>query len=317
MLSSPNRKAPELGDSMGSGSVREANAPPLSGTTAAAVSGQYDGSVFLPFGNGDMPGRIAALIGEIGRPSFPLTLAELLMSVSSIAQCNVFQIRREETVRCLFHWHFSQPRQASSYIVERYLAGPVSTDPVLQRVREEDCARTTRPSSVFFLRSADIADKPYREMFFDNRALAGKMSIYERARQNGIYMNFYNARDSQDFSPREIETLAWLSKIISMSLTRHHEISKARESATVPLKLDEISRLLVQGAPALTRRELEVCSRIVAGYTAEAIALDLRISYNSVATYRKRAYSRLSIGSHHELFALCLDATLQHRPRGQ
>jgi DNA-binding CsgD family transcriptional regulator len=259
--------------------------------------------------------RIAGLIGEIGRPSFPDALADLILSACSIAQCNVFQIGRENSIRCLFHWCRRQPAKASSYIVDRYLAGPVSVDPVLQRVREENCTKKIRSSSVFFLRSADIADKAYRETFFENRALGGKMSVYERAKRDGIYMNFYSARNRQQFTSFEIETLSWLSRIISMSLIRHHEIAAVRKSAPIPLQLDEITTLLGQGAPALTKRELDVCSRIVAGYTAEAIALDLGISYNSVATYRRRAYGRLAISSHHELFALCLDATLQHDTR--
>jgi DNA-binding CsgD family transcriptional regulator len=193
----------------------------------------------------------------------------------------------------------------------------VSADPVLRRVREEDCVKKMRSSSIFFLRSADIADKSYREMFFENRALSGKMSVYERVTRDGIYMNFYSARNRQEFTLFEIENLSWLSRIISISLMRHHEIATARDATPVSLKLGEITTLLRQGAPRLTKRELDVCSRIVAGYTTEAIALDLDISYSSVATYRRRAYGRLAISSHHELFALCLDTTLQHDPRRQ
>jgi DNA-binding CsgD family transcriptional regulator len=56
----------------------------------------------------------------------------------------------------------------------------------------------------------------------------------------------------------------------------------------------------------LPRRELDVLARILIGMTTEGIALDLRISENTVLTYRKRAYGRLNVSSQAELFALCV-----------
>lgn len=54
----------------------------------------------------------------------------------------------------------------------------------------------------------------------------------------------------------------------------------------------------------LTNRELDVCSRAVFGMTAEGTALDLNVKMTSVHTYRKRAYARMGISSHYELFRL-------------
>ena len=54
----------------------------------------------------------------------------------------------------------------------------------------------------------------------------------------------------------------------------------------------------------LTGREIDVCTRALAGMTAEGIALELEIKKSSVVTYRKRAYERLGISSQHELFRL-------------
>lgn len=54
----------------------------------------------------------------------------------------------------------------------------------------------------------------------------------------------------------------------------------------------------------LTGRELDVCARTLIGLTAEGIALDLNIKKSSVSTYRKRAYARLGISSHSQLYRL-------------
>ena len=66
-----------------------------------------------------------------------------------------------------------------------------------------------------------------------------------------------------------------------------------------------LRRALAARALPLTDREQDVCARIVAGYSSEAIALDLGLAASSVATYRKRAYAKLGICSQHDLFALC------------
>jgi DNA-binding CsgD family transcriptional regulator len=54
----------------------------------------------------------------------------------------------------------------------------------------------------------------------------------------------------------------------------------------------------------LTERELDVCARVIIGMTTEAIALELDLRAPTVATYRKRAYARLGISSHYEMFCL-------------
>jgi DNA-binding CsgD family transcriptional regulator len=42
------------------------------------------------------------------------------------------------------------------------------------------------------------------------------------------------------------------------------------------------------------------------GYSNEAIALHLDLSFHSVRTYRRRAYLKLGVTSQNELFALIL-----------
>ena len=59
------------------------------------------------------------------------------------------------------------------------------------------------------------------------------------------------------------------------------------------------------GAP-LSEREAAVCARIVAGYSAEGIGLDLGVSTHSVVTYRRRAFEKLGIATQKELFSLVL-----------
>jgi len=71
----------------------------------------------------------------------------------------------------------------------------------------------------------------------------------------------------------------------------------------------------------LSSREAAICARIVTGYSNEAIALDLGISFHSVRTYRRRAYEKLNVTSQNELFAQILNAgirgTMPHQDQQQ
>ena len=63
---------------------------------------------------------------------------------------------------------------------------------------------------------------------------------------------------------------------VHVSSLVHNIISKAREPFD-----------------RLTKRERQVCERIVLGYTSVGIGLDLQIEPSSVITYRRRAYEKL------------------------
>ena len=73
-------------------------------------------------------------------------------------------------------------------------------------------------------------------------------------------------------------------------------------------RLEDRIKYLTSGDGAkLSNREVEVCARAVIGLSGEGIGLDLGIKTSTVATLRKRAYTKLDISSVHELFTMCLN----------
>lgn len=64
--------------------------------------------------------------------------------------------------------------------------------------------------------------------------------------------------------------------------------------------LEDIEQCLV-AARQFTKREAEVCARVLFGLSSVGIALDLGVSEQTVKSYRKRAYLRLAIGSEREM----------------
>lgn len=87
----------------------------------------------------------------------------------------------------------------------------------------------------------------------------------------------------------------------------------------VPPTVQSIEQALmdIETDRPLSKREAGVCARVVMGYTNNATSLSLGLSHHSVATYRRRAYSKLQITSQSELFALLLSRSrlqLTHKP---
>lgn len=98
--------------------------------------------------------------------------------------------------------------------------------------------------------------------------------------------------------------LGMLQQVANMLISvvsKHADLTLRRPNLTPALcSLEEIEDCMTAGTD-LSKREGEVCARILYGLSSYGIALDLGIGKESVMTYRKRAYSRLGIGSQREL----------------
>lgn len=104
------------------------------------------------------------------------------------------------------------------------------------------------------------------------------------------------------FTPVEIERVGASADLLISVLAKHADlIGRGPGSmAGVISSLPAIEARIDDESP-LTRREGQVCARILYGLTTTGIALDLGISNETVKTFRKLAYRRLGIGSEREL----------------
>lgn len=113
---------------------------------------------------------------------------------------------------------------------------------------------------------------------------------------------------SSHFSTAQIRQINYSAEILIASLAKHVEITNSRlpSQAIILNSLPEIQSCIGE-YPLLTRREREVCARILYGMSTTGIALDLKISSETVKTFRKLAYRRLDIGSERELLQWYLE----------
>lgn len=249
---------------------------------------------------GRLTGALGGVVEQIGRPGFAESVGALLVAAAPLEQCILFRFDKAGAADCLYAWHRRRPR-ATAGLARRYVDdGHYRRDPLLARL-----PRAGDGTHVGFLSREHIDDEWYRGTFFDGVDLGGKMSVFDRSGGDAVYLNFYTAAGG-GLSDRAVDHLVDLSGLVCRSIARHHQLAARADPGGG--RVGFVAGLLARSAPRLTARECAVCARIVAGYSGEAIALDLGIGVSSVATYRKRAYAKLGICSQHALFALCLDA---------
>ncbi|MDX8356495.1 helix-turn-helix transcriptional regulator [Sphingopyxis terrae] len=132
----------------------------------------------------------------------------------------------------------------------------------------------------------DIDRSEYRSECFEKAGLGEKISYFRRSGGKTFALNFYGPGPRRS---RSADQLAAIAETAIPLLKRHGELLGTDAGLTLAARLE---RRLETAYPELTRRELQVCARTIAGMTAEAAALNLGIAESSVLTYRRRAYNR-------------------------
>jgi DNA-binding CsgD family transcriptional regulator len=159
----------------------------------------------------------------------------------------------------------------------------------------------------------EIAETEYAQKLFVEPGIVGKVCVILRRPADAICLSLYRDRAKGSFDAEDMQLIDAIKSPLAAAFERHFDL---RPPSQPPLK--RITTLLQDGKGAgLSAREAAVCARIVSGYSNEAIALDLGLSFHSVRTYRRRAYEKLRVSSQSELFALILhsgreDLSLDH-----
>ena len=182
-----------------------------------------------------------------------------------------------------------------------YLQGLYRHDPNLR------LAGTRLEPTLIRLRREDIGEPAYRQACYTRPGLAERLTLAACDGGPLVALNLYRREQSGAFGREDIAAIQAQAHLLAALAAKHVSMlgallrSRARGDriAGVAARLHALDG-------SLTRRELDVLSRILVGMTSEGIALDLRIRPNTVLTYRKRGYGRLGVSSQAELFSLCL-----------
>jgi DNA-binding CsgD family transcriptional regulator len=243
-------------------------------------------------------GDIAPAVLAIGRPSFPQVLIDTLRRTAGVGHCMVFTFDGERSTRCLLdigniptgadlgvayagHFHLADPNRETIFR-ERDNSSPIVLPTFARRMYGEK----------------------YRKIFFEDSQIVDKFATAIWVERTCFYVNFYRTTAQGRFARARIERLMQLSPAIGAAVARHFQEEALPECDP----FGKLAGLFASCAPLrrLTGREKEVCLRILAGFSSEAISADLGIGLHSTLTYRKRAYEKLGISSQNELFAIVL-----------
>jgi DNA-binding CsgD family transcriptional regulator len=249
------------------------------------------------FGGDTLGCQAVGLVDAVGRPEFSSALFRLAHDAVGCEHVTAFSLDGSHTPRVVLAENAGNGRIASS-LAQKYATQYWRLDPanrVFGRIgAAHDCWGLR-------IAASDITDSVYRNHCYKAVGLDHRLSIVQIRSGRTYRLNFYRGR-RQPFSS-EAAARVFDAADMLMALIRRHD---AESDVSQCLTKEALTQRLRIIAPDLPARELEVMALIASGLSSHGIALELRISVNTVLTYRKRAYSRLDISTQNELMQLLL-----------
>lgn len=162
-----------------------------------------------------------------------------------------------------------------------------------------------RPGHAMVMKmSADDApNDDHREFIYRRHGVLERLSVahWDEADRSLLAVNLYHHAHQGHFDPLELQRFGELAPLLLASVRRHialrGRVVVAGEAA--PAVRDRLRAR----CPALTERELDVCERLLRGWSYDGIAADMALGVATVKTYRARAFDRLGLHFRSELFA--------------
>lgn len=256
---------------------------------------------------------IASVVRALGTDEFEAALMSLLSDVVPVDHCAIFTYSEHGQAGHLFT-HSRMPPHEAERLARDYVERFHDQDPNFATIKD------LKDTDYYGFSHRDLNadyDPAYQNHFFDRSGLIDKASSIGRIEDGQVYCNFYRMSGSSPYSEKDWAALKDLLPLATALVVAHYDAAKARGLAHLDNGSERIVRKSIvhniisrDAEPfiSLTDRERQVCERILLGYTTTGIGLDLNIAPSSVATYRKRAYSKLAISSQSELFALCFQS---------
>ena len=241
---------------------------------------------------------LGAVVDQIGEEAFDPAFMQFIASLCSAEHFAMYAVA-DDTCRVIGSSGAGggsvAKNQACLYSSNAYWR----VDPALRSLwsSDPDC----RPV-LAHMEIGEIAHDEMREKVYGPHGVRERVVISSRSRKQTTIVSLINTHKRGAFSNDHLSALERMADNIIAMAAKHAEMRMGPHDASSALtSLPAIEACVSICTPRLARREAEVCARILYGMTSLGIALDLGIGEESAMTYRKRAYSRLGIGSQREL----------------
>ena len=253
------------------------------------------------FGDMDMEGSfqpgaqraLAGLIGAIGGERFAAEALEALNQPLQAASWSVYRLWRERAP--VLHCSASRGvADTTQDCLRAYHDGLYRRDRSFEQV---GCSQGGGHAAVLHMRADDAPNRDHRDMIYRRHGLQERLSVAALDDDGSLLaVNLYHHDHQGPFSGVERDGFAQIAPLLLAAVRRHLALLAAAP-------LPDARSALGQACPALTARELDVCERLLRGWSHDGIAADLGLSVATVKTYRARAFERLGLHFRSELFA--------------
>ncbi len=242
-------------------------------------------------------------IDAIGSSDFEHAFLTLLSRAAGAEHCAIYRLRHDEMQA--FCAASGDGSDLGRRRVSRYLAGQHwRRDPTMAEAHRR---AGPRDALLFRVRPKEISDAALRRQIY--RRIGERLLVCGRRGDALFGISVLRDEASGEFADRGAATLFGLADALIATAARHASaIFPDAPQAPALASLATIERRAGVVFPGLSRRERQVCARILFGQCVEGMALDLGVSEDTVATYRKRAYARLALSGRHELLRSYLAA---------
>ena len=251
---------------------------------------------------------LAGIIGCIGRRDFGSAALSSLNAAVALDSWSIYRVFPGRPP-CLHASGSYRVDDTTADCFRVYLDGLYRADASFDDARA--CAASAGPLMTHV--HADELPAAHRDKIYAQHGMRERISLIvpDGSADDGLMaVNLYRHLHQRPFERDDFVTLRAAAPLLLSCVERHVQIAPAGAGAAVrqpaaPAAVAGIESLQ-QRCPALTARELQICERILRGWTHDGIAADLGLSVATVKTYRNRAFDRLGIHFRSELFNLSM-----------
>jgi DNA-binding CsgD family transcriptional regulator len=241
---------------------------------------------------------LGGAVSAIGEPDFGSQVLGCLNQVLPVDFWSVYQVGSDLPPQMYVSASLSA-QDVSADCFQRYRQGLYKTDQTFASAREYADAGSL---AMTLWNEAEIPE-PHRDQIYRRHGILERLSVVSLDGQGALAMNLYRFRTTGAFADREVDAASQLADFLLRCVGKHLAVHALVSGAANRQAGDARSQLAAQCAK-LTPRELDVCERLLRGWTYDGIAQDMGISVASAKTYRARAFDRLGIHFRNQLFTL-------------
>lgn len=246
--------------------------------------------------------NLAPIIDSLGTQDFHANIFHLFESTTGSTHFNLVKIPRLSLAPKTLITYGEIDQTIATECVSMYDARFFKLDPAFKVLSNPALAKQAASTPLLLHTEFKQRDNsPCREAIWDKCHIIDKLSLVYIDQHYQTILNLYKI-SGRDFSSSSILRVQEFDSIIASFINKHISlVSRDTPELTLEVAAERLCNLYGQ---LLTKRELEVCSYIVLGYSSLAISLHLDISINTVLTHRRKAYEKLGIGTQNQLFQI-------------